>query len=195
MGEGTAVDLLIKSHNHKLSDELREYIESHAGKVDRVNERITEAKFEVREDPSHRDGQRYTVQFTIATKRSILRAEERGTDLRAAIDIVIDKMNRQIRRFHERRIKRNRRDAVGLGVLAADTSVEQLPETDGDDRALDLLRTKRFKVQPMDVAEAIEQIDLLGHDFFVFYNAEVGQLSVLYRRRDSGYGLIVPELA
>lgn len=188
------MDLLIKTHNFKLDDATRQYIESHTSKLDRVNERITEAKFELREEPRHRDGRRYVAQFTIATKRAILRAEERAPELRAAIDGVIDKMSRQIRRFHDRRIHRNRRDAVNLGVLAATSAPEIEVEEDGNLPGR-VVRTKRFKVQPMDPAEAIEQIELLGHDFFVFYNADTSQLNILYRRKDDQFGLIIPELA
>jgi len=189
------MDLHIKTHGFKLTDSMREHIDAHTGKLDRINERITEAKLEVRDEPSHRDGQRYIAQFTIATKRAILRAEERGADPRATIDAVIDKMNRQIRRFHDRKIARNRRDAVSLGVLAADDSIEMAdPDSDAGD-AGQVVRRKSFKIQPMDVPEAIEQIELLGHDFFVFYNPDDSKLNVLYRRRDGQYGLIVPELA
>jgi putative sigma-54 modulation protein len=189
------MELMIKTHNLRLDQSTREYIESHTSKLDRVNERITEAKFEIRDEPTHRDGERYAAQFTIATKRAILRAEERSADMRVAIDGVIDKMNRQIRRFHERRIRRNRRDAVNLGVLAADQSSELAEAIPDDDEPLNVVRTKRFKIQPMDTSEAIEQIELLGHDFFVFFNADTNQMNVLYRRKDEQYGLIVPEIA
>jgi len=189
------MDVQIKAHNLKLNDEIRAYIESRSSKLDRINERITEAKFEVRDEPAHRDGQRYVVQFTIATKQAILRAEERHADLRSAIDSVIDKMSRQIRRFHDRRIHRNRRDAVNLGVLAADNAPEMAPAEPDDLAEVGVIRTKRFQIQPMDTAEAIEQIELLGHDFFVFYNADTSHLNILYRRKDEQYGIIVPELA
>ncbi len=192
------MDLQIKSHHIRLSDDLRDYIEKRVSKLDRVNERIIEAKFELRQEKTHNPTQRFIAQFTIATPRSILRAEEKNTDPNAAIDIVTDKMSRQIKRFHERKVHRSRRSAVNLGLLAADQSPELLPasfedEENGTDAMV--VRTKRFPVLPMDTAEAIEQIELLGHDFFVFHNYETNQINVLYRRQDGQYGVLEPELA
>ncbi|HYI15222.1 MAG TPA: ribosome-associated translation inhibitor RaiA [Thermomicrobiales bacterium] len=192
------MDLQIKAHNIRLSDDLREYIEKRVTKLDRVNERIIEAKFELRQEKTHNPTQRFIAQFTIATPRAILRAEEKNTDPNAAIDIVTDKMSRQIKRFHERKIHRSKRSAVNLGQLAADQSPELLPASFEDqDEAADgvVVRTKRFPVLPMDTAEAIEQIELLGHDFFVFHNHETNQINVLYRRQDGQYGVLEPELA
>src|SRR5688500_3975745 len=117
------MDLQIKAHNIRLSDDLREYIQKRVSKLDRVNERIIEAKFELRQEKSHNPTQRFIAQFTIATPRSILRAEEKNTDPNAAVDIVTDKMSRQIKRFHERKVHRSKRSAVNLGQLAADQSL------------------------------------------------------------------------
>jgi putative sigma-54 modulation protein len=193
------MELQIKAHNIRLSDDLREYIDKRVSKLDRVNERIIEAKFELRQEKSHNPTQRFIAQFTIATPRSILRAEEKNTDPNAAIDIVTDKMARQIKRFHERKIHRSKRSAVNLGLLAADQSPELLPASfeDDEDEPTNgvIVRTKRFPVLPMDTAEAIEQIELLGHDFFVFHNHETNQFNVLYRRQDGQYGVLEPELA
>jgi putative sigma-54 modulation protein len=193
------MELQIKAHNIPLSDDLRGYIEKRVGKLDRVNERIIEAKFELRQEKTHNPTQRFIAQFTIATPRSILRAEEKNTDPNAAIDIVTDKMARQIKRFHERKIHRSKRSATNLGMLAADQSPELLPARFDDDEDEPtngvVVRTKRFPVLPMDTAEAIEQIELLGHDFFVFHNHETNQFNVLYRRQDGQYGVLEPELA
>ena len=192
------MDVQIKSHNMRLSDDLREYIERRVNKLDRINERITEAKFEMRQEKTHKPPQRFIAQFTIVTPRSILRAEEKNTDPNSAIDLVTDKMARQIKRYHDRKVHRSKREAVNLGLLAADQSPELLPASfDDDEEAVDgaVVRTKRFPVLPMDTAEAIEQIELLGHDFFVFHNHETNQINVLYRRRDGQYGVLEPELA
>jgi len=193
------MDVQIKAHGMRLTDDLREYIEKRVSKLDRVNERIIEAKFELRQQKSHNPAQRFIAQFTIQTPRSILRAEEKNEDGYAAIDIVTDRMARQIKRFHERKVHRSKRAAVNLGQLAADQSPELLPADLADDEEValygDVVRTKRFPVLPMDTAEAIEQIELLGHDFFVFHNHESNQINVLYRRKDGQYGVLEPELA
>lgn len=195
------MDIQIKTHNLKLNDDTREYIEKRVAKLDKVNERIVDAKFEVRREAHHNPTQKYIAQFTIATKQAVLRAEERNSDITTAVDLVTDKMARQIRRFHDRRTKRDRRAAVGLGQLAADQPQPiaaadadgVLDEMDTDEELV--VRTKRFDVMPMDTAEAIEQMELLGHDFFVFYNPDSSRMSVLYRRQDGGFGVLEPELA
>jgi putative sigma-54 modulation protein len=193
------MDVTIKAHNFKLTDSLREYIEKRVAKLDRVNERITEAKFEIREQPHHSPDERFKAQFTISTRKAVLRAEDRSEDAHAAIDIVSDKMARQIRRFHDRKIQRSRREAINLGMLAAEQSEDavSLDESVAEEiEAQDMIvRTKRFQVLPMDTAEAIEQIDLLGHDFFVFYNLDTSQMNVLYRRKGGQFGVLEPELA
>jgi len=189
------MEVTVKAHNFKPTAELQDYVQRRAAKLDRVNERIVEAKLEMRLEQNRREGERYVGQFTIATRGAILRAEDRATDARAAVDLVVDKMARQIRRLHDRKIHRGRRDAVGLGEIAAaqiDGDAEQ--ELDAPEDGL-VVRTKRFKIQPMDTTEAVEQLELLGHDFFVYYNPDTSRMNVLYRRRDGGYGVIEPELA
>ncbi|HQX63543.1 MAG TPA: ribosome-associated translation inhibitor RaiA [Thermomicrobiales bacterium] len=195
------MEIQVKTHNITLTDGAREYIDKRVGKLDRINERITDAKLELREEPHHNPTQRFVAQFTIATKHAILRAEERNTDITTAVDLVTDKMARQIRRFHDRRTRRDRRAAIGLGEFAADQMNPDLlltePAVDGDeDEELgQIVRTKRFNILPMDTAEAIEQMELLGHTFFVFFNPDTNRMSVLYRRHDGKLGVLEPELA
>lgn len=192
------MDVQIKAHNIRLSDDLREYIVKRVSKLDRITERVIEAKFEVRQEKSHSANERFIAQFTIATPRTILRSEEKNVNPNVAIDIATDRMARQIKRFHERKIHRSRREAVNLGVLAADQALESTPQDDVDDddsRFRNVVRTKQFQILPMDTAEAIEQIELLGHDFFIYHNHETNQVNVLYRRTDGQYGVIEPELA
>lgn len=190
------MDVQIKTHNLKLTDEIRDYVDRRVSKLDRVSENVTDAKFELREEPHHHPTQKYIAQFTIVTKRAILRAEEKNSDIFPVIDIVTDKMARQIRRFHDRKVFKNRRDAVNLGLLAAEqVEANELPPDDEETELAGIVRTKRFPVQPMDTVEAIEQIELLGHDFYVFFNADTSRMNVLYRRRNGDFGVLEPELA
>lgn len=198
------MEVQVKTHNLKINDETRAYIDKRVSKLDKVNERIIDAKLELREEPHHNPTQKFVAQFTIATKRAVLRAEERNSDITTVIDLVTDKMARQIHRYHDRRMRRSRRDAIGLGQMAADQIVPELLVTDPTSAEFDgeedeseeqVVRTKRFNVLPMDTAEAIEQMELLGHDFFVFYNPDTSRMSVLYRRQDGRFGVLEPELA
>lgn len=189
------MDVQIKSQNVRMTDHLRDYIESRVSKIERVNERPTDVKFELRAERPRSGGEQFIAQFTIAMPGTILRSEVRNHDQHSAVDQAVDKMTRQIRRYRDRKIGKSRRNAVGLADLAIDqaeieASAQEMLETDGV-----VVRTKQFKLQPMDTDEAIEQLELLGHDFFVFYNPDTSQMNVLYRRKDGDYGLIEPDIA
>ncbi len=188
------MDVQINTKNVRLTDHLQDYIESRVGKLDRVTERTTDVKFELRSERPRSGGEQFIAQFTIATRGNLLRTEVRNHDQHAAIDQAVDKMKRQIRRYHDRKIDLSRRNAVSLGELAA----EQLDvPADAGIEAADgaVVRTKRFMIQPMEPAEAVEQMELLEHDFYVFYNPNTSQMNVLYRRKDGDYGVIEPEIA
>jgi putative sigma-54 modulation protein len=199
------MDVQIKTKNIRLTDALETYIQRKYQKLEKVNVRVIDAKLEVRSDRKKTGGDHYVVQLTIATPDNILRAEESNADLHTTIDLAIDRMERQIRRFrdkqvfHRRRQKARLQSVVKQPLLPEDAA--EIPLADGVDDEDDespieaLVRRKRFKLQPMDEDEAIEQMELLGHDFFVFFNPEEAQINVLYRRRDGQYGLILPELA
>jgi putative sigma-54 modulation protein len=137
--------------------------------------------------------ERQVAQITVRDKRgTILRAEERSNDIYAAVDGVVDKLYKQIRRYRGKKRSKRRdgaqaEEAMMLEPLPLDDGIEE--ETDGR-----IVREKRFPLQPMNKEEAIDQMELLGHDFFVFFNADVGAVNVLYRRRDGDFGLLKPEL-
>jgi putative sigma-54 modulation protein len=128
-------------------------------------------------------------QVTIRSNGTILRAEERSDDMFSSIDTVLDKMYRQIARYKGKRQNRWRGAGAPVEPLPI-TFEEEAPE----EEAARIVRFKRFPITPMHPEEAIEQMELLGHDFFVFYNAEEGETNVLYRRKDGNYGVIQPEL-
>ena len=165
------------------------YIEERVGRLDRFNERVTSAKFELRAVHRRSGGDQWVAQFTVSTPGRILRAEMRDRDQRHAVDVAVEKMRKQMRRYHSRKIRRTRRDAVNLGQLAAD----HMQEAEQQEFAPEpLVRTKRFEFLPMDVEEAIEQMEMLEHDFFVFRHRDTGETQVVYRRIDGAYGRIAP---
>lgn len=196
------MDVQIKTKNIRLSDGLESYIQRKYEKLEKVSVRVIDAKMEVRSDRKKTGGDHYVVQLTIATPDNILRAEETNTDLHTTIDLAIDRMERQIRRFRDKQVyKRRRQQALSQIVAKQPLLPEDAVDLSHEDMAEDeppfeaLVRRKRFKLQPMNEDEAIEQMELLGHDFFVFFNPEEAQINVLYRRHDGQYGLILPELA
>jgi len=128
---------------------------------------------------------RHTAEMTIPTPGAIFRAEESTEDMYASVDLVIDKLNRQIRKYKNRLETRNRQLLTSPPEAFAEEPAEAQES---------VVRIKRFEYKPMSVDEAILQMDLLGHNFFVFSNAETNQVSVVYKRNDGGFGLIEPSV-
>jgi putative sigma-54 modulation protein len=187
------MNVRIHAHGAKLSKSTEEYIQEKVNRLEKFNERVVDAKFELRPQHQRSGGDQWVAQFTISTPGNILRAEVRENDQRLAVDRTVDKMRKQIRRFHAKKIDRSRRNAVKLGSIAADQQDEEFGlENDGEFQPL--VKTKTFEFLAMDTEEAIDQMELLQHDFFVFRDADTGATNVVYRRNDGAYGLIKPDL-
>ena len=183
------MDIVIQGRNVDITPRLQSYVERKVGRLDRYMPNIAEVRIDLAEEKSNRMGSRQVAQITVRHIRgTILRAEERTTDLFAAVDGVVDKLYRQIERYKG---KQNRRGDAQEDFADYETAIE----LDEDDLVTGrLIRRKRFAVHPMHDEEAIEQMELLGHDFFVFVSAETGDINVLYRRKDGNYGLLEPEI-
>jgi putative sigma-54 modulation protein len=180
------MELTITGKNMQISDRIREYVEKKASKLDRYLNNIDEASLELTRSSAKSAEDRHIAQLTVRVRGSILRAEERAADVFTAFDAVLDKMYRQIVRYKTRRRARGRAQEDEL-MPPLEEYEEEAPR--------EIVRTKRFIVLPMDEEEAVEQMELLGHDFFLFLNTGTGELNIIYRRRDGDYGLIEPELA
>ena len=180
--------LEIKGRNVEITDRLRGYVERKVSRLDRYLPTIDEARMELTVHRTRSAQDRQVAQLTVRDRGTILRAEERSSDLSASIDAVLDKMYRQVMRYKGKRYRGRPRTRTMEEMLEEAEDVEFLAE-----EPRHIVRTKRFPTPPMDEEEAIEQMELLGHDFFVFLNAESGEINVLYRRRDGDYGLIIPE--
>jgi len=144
-----------------------------------------ESKVEISEEKTKSPQQHFVVQVTINSSGTLLRGEERGEDLFTAIDKVVTIMNRQIEHYKGKLYKKGRGSSLVRGEFSQE--VEMSPPKR-------VIKVKRFAIKPMSVAEAIDQMELLGHDFFLFFNADAEELNLLYRRQDGNYGLIEPEL-
>lgn len=175
----------IRGQNITVTPALKEYAEKKIGKLAKYfEEELTEANVRLL-----LQGNMHTAEVTIPlTGGFILRGEDTTGDMYASIDKVVDKIERQIRKY-KTRINRKVRN---VSVLDFVTEVnKEVKEVDAGPK---IVRTKRFAIKPMDAKEASLQMDLLGHDFFVFLNAETEEVSVVYKRRDGNYGLIEPIL-
>jgi putative sigma-54 modulation protein len=192
------MDLTVHGRNVEVNDWIREYAEKKVGKLERYLPGITDTHCELTHSPTRSAADRYTCQLTLWADGQILRAEESTSDIFASIDATVDKVYKQIRRFKGRRYKSKRRAAAAASAeaeLATMAALTQLEEEEEEEAAGTLIRRKQFVLQPMDEDEAIEQMELLGHDFFVFLNPQSGSANIVYRRRDGNYGLLEPEIA
>ncbi len=193
------MELHIRSNGTKVTPGMREFIDRRMSKLDKLADHVVDAKLELRTEET-RTGTEVTVaQLTLQTGRHVLRAEEHDPEAAKAIDAVIDKLVTQVRRYTDKRKSRKKRGVPAhvMSDIPADLGnygESLLAETNSVDAEEDtsVVRTKRFEMKPMLVAEAIDQMELVGHDFFLFHNMDENELNVLYRRRDGSYGLLAP---
>jgi putative sigma-54 modulation protein len=187
------MQVIIKTKNLETTDRLRNYVETKVGKLDRYLPTIHEARVELSTETTRSAQDRQVCQITLRSNGAILRAEERSPDMFASIDAVLSKIHRQIARYKGKRQNRWRAASAAPELMDLDEDLEEDVE-DLEEEGGVIVRVKRFRTVPMSSGEAIEQMELLGHDFFVFYNAETAGLNVVYRRRDGNYGLLEPEV-
>ena len=189
------MQLSITGKNLEITDSLKQYVEKKIGRLDRyLPNNILEGRVELAVESTRAAKDSQVAQVTLRTKRAVLRAEESSADMFASIDAVFDKMQRQIDRFKGKRSAK--RGAEGIAEVAAVEAVAVVAEEEeAAEETRPISRVKRFTMVPMDEEEAVEQMELLGHDFYVFYNANQSQINVVYRRKDGSYGLIQPDVA
>ncbi len=179
------MELQIRANDVHISENLQAAADRHALRLDRLVDRVVDAKLELRRQSQRNGGEVTIAQVTLHTGKTTLRAEERDADPIRAVDSAMDKLERQVRKHHERKSDRH-------GRRITDQTLPEIPADDTDSEG-QLVRTKRFPVKPMDAEEAIEQMELLGHDFFLFQNVDARAITLVYRRRDGSFGLLIPE--
>ena len=166
---------------------LRARIERKLSKLSRhlPDTNIISCKVELAEEGTKSPQQRFVAQITLDVDGALLRGEDRGDALFAVIDKVVAVVDRQIERYKGKHYDKRRGSS-----LARDTSGGTIED---DSLAERVVKVKRFPIQMMSVSEAIVQMELLGHNFFLFHNVETQGLNLLYRRRDGDYSIIEPE--
>jgi putative sigma-54 modulation protein len=186
-----AVEVEIYGRSMEVTDRIQDYVNKKVKKLDRYLPGIEEARVDLAYVKSARSAaDRQVAQVTVRGKGFILRSEERADDMFAALDMALEKLERQILRF-----KGKRQRGRGDGKSAAEVAPVAVEEEEEEEEGPVIARRKQFRLSPMNEYEAIEQMLLLGHEnFFIFYNADTNAVNVLYRRRDGTYGLIEPEI-
>jgi putative sigma-54 modulation protein len=178
------MNLQVKGRNVEVSDQIRQYAEDKLAKLDRLVRDPTRVELElaVEKNPSIADN--HVAEATVWTKGPVLRAREASGDMKASIDQLVDKLERQVKRYRDKRRPRKHDRPEGAAPEPAPLDVSE--------EGTAIVKTKQFAITPMAPDEAVLQLELVGHDFFVFRNAESDAINVVYRRRDGDYGLIDP---
>ena len=191
------MQLTVHGRHLEVTDWVRQYIEKKVSRLERYLPQMQEIRAELTQSETRAADDRYTAQITLWANGQILRAEESTSDIFASIDATVDKMASQMQRFKGRRFQSRRRASAAASMEAEMNDLlpvvqeegEAEPQFDGS-----IIRRKQFVVEPMNEEEAVEQMELLAHDFFVFFNPEANAINVLYRRRDGNYGLLQPAM-
>lgn len=170
------MQLAVRGKNIEITNALREYVEKKIGKLEKFIDQPMNAQVNM-----YTERGRHIVEVTAALNGLLLRGEESTGDMYASIDLVSEKLEKQLMKYKARFKKRGKENGISEAV-----------EIPADHEGL-LVKTKKFAVKPLTVDEAIVQMNLLSHDFFVFANADTDRVSVLYRRKDGNYGLLEPE--
>jgi ribosomal subunit interface protein len=191
------VDIVVRGRHLDVSDRFREHVAAKVGKVDRFGLPIAHVDVEVSFEPNPRQTDRaYEVELTCRGTGPVIRAEAHAQDKYAATDIALARLEERLRRAADR--KRTRRVEKVLVVPAAEIvpeSIEPAPEIVPDDGTVwedgpIVVRLKEHVSQPMTVAQAVESLELVGHDFYLFRDSDTGAPSVVYHRRGYNYGLL-----
>lgn len=181
----------IRGENITVTDAIRSHIESRVAKLERYFNDVPDTHAHVNIKTYNNKSAK--VEITIPMKRLTLRAEEKHDDLYAAVDLIIDKLERQIRK-HKTKINRKFREKNEDIYYFGPPEVNGETNKEDDNDSMEIVRQKKLNLKPMDSEEAILQMNMLGHDFFVFNDRYTDGTSIVYRRNDGKYGLIETEV-
>jgi len=183
--------LVIQGKNMEVTEAIREYVEQKLDKaVSHFQALTTEIDVHLSVARNPRIASSQSAEVTVYANGSVIRAEEKSENLYVSIDLVADKISRKLRKFKERK---NDRSATKTSVAVAEQPTVPVPD---DNRVVELpsqvVRNKYFAMPALSVDEALERLELIDHDFYVFRNADTGEINVVYERNHGGYGVIQP---
>ncbi len=191
------MEYIVKARNFELNEKIRDYSEKKIkSKIEKLLDRTTktEVKFVLEKNPRITENNR--VEVTAFASGAVIRVTDTGTDVFAAIDKVSSKLERQIKKYREKRIRKGRKNHNAPDIT--DSDIRKIGSADLEDIeeeiSRSIVKTKTFMLKPTSPEEAVMQMEFLGHDFFVFINSETDRTAVVYRRKDQNYGLIEPTI-
>ncbi len=184
------MNLTVKGRNLALTDAIGTYAEDKLGKLSKYLSSSARCEVELwtEKNPSIADNQ--VVEVTIFTKGPVIRAREASPDIYASIDLVSEKLERQVKKYRGKLISRSKGAPKESLVSEGFMMLEEHEEPEAEAPGPLIVKTKQFMTKPMTPEEAALQLELVGHDFYVFTNSESNETAVVYRRRDGNYGLI-----
>ena len=171
---------IITGRNIDITEGLKSAVEQKLGKLDRFFAPETEVNVTLSVEK-----ERQKIEVTIPVKGNIIRSEQVSSDMYVSIDLVEEVIERQLKKYKNKIVDKQQNAAA---------FAQEFVEKDYDDDEVKIIRTKRFGIKPMDPEEACVQMELLGHNFYVFFNSETEEVNVVYKRKGNTYGLIEPEL-
>ena len=193
------MQLQVSGRNLDVTEPIREYALRKLARIERHLTEDTRVDLELAIERNRSISSNQYAELTVWTKGPVLRAHESADDMYAAIDLAVDKLDRQVRRYRDRRRHwrphHPARDAEALLPLSDADEAAEAAEANGSGAEVPIpaiVKTKRFNMKPMDPDEAALQLELVGHEFYVFLNAESDAVAVIYRRRDGNLGVIEP---
>ena len=192
------MNLTIRSHHTTVFEGFNEHATKKLERLERLLPRVGDVIVEVEHEETRSMAHRYAVQVTVHSGRSILRAEERGADPKSALDLAADVLSRQARRhkkrLHDRHHPHGAKEIVAEVLNAAPPAAGEPEAADEEDEYVlgNFVRVKHFDTAPMSHEEALLQMDLLGHDFFLFLDASTKDYALIYKRKDGEFGLLSP---
>jgi putative sigma-54 modulation protein len=178
--------LEVKGRNVEVSESVRSYAEEKLDRLERQLPEATQVEVELALETNPSIANDHVAEATVWTKGSTLRVRESSAAFETSIDLISDKLERQVKRYRE---KRSRRETGRRGNGAAQAE----PSFSGEQLDRMIVKSKQFDLQPLTPEEAAVELELIGHDFFVFLNVDTGRTNVVYRRRAGAYGLIEPQ--
>lgn len=186
--------LVIHGKNIEITDSIREYVTQKVEKgVSHFQDLTLEVDVHLSVAKNPRNNLKQTAEVTIFANKTVIRAEESSENLYASIDLVSDKISRQLRKYKEKRLaQKTSVRAKTIEVVEEQPVVKDLIGSRSPELPKEVVRTKYFMMSPMTVEEALEQLQLVDHDFYMFRNSETGEINVIYERNHGGYGVLQP---
>lgn len=181
----------VVTRNLSITDDIKKYAEAKISKLSKYLSNITMAKMELAAEKSKSRQHIYTAQVTLNVNGFIIRGEHKAESIRASIDTVTEVMERLVTKY-------KKKYEVSKGRASESIKQTSNIETPADiefNKEMELVKSKRFIIKPMTTNQAVDQMEFLGHDFFLFLNMDDNTVNVIYRRKDGRYGLIQPEVA